>query len=61
MRFLFPQFNQSVMKYIKVKVHTESKENKILQKSADSFEIWTREKAENNKANRSIIDILSRY
>jgi uncharacterized protein YggU (UPF0235/DUF167 family) len=49
------------MKYIKVKVHAQSRENKILQKSADSFEVWTKEKAENNKANRSVIEILSHY
>jgi len=48
------------MKYIKVKVHTDSKENKIIYKKEDTYEIWTKEKAENNKANLSVLLMLSK-
>lgn len=47
------------MRYIKVKVHPDYSENKIVQKKEDSFEIWTKAPAENNKANLAVINILA--
>lgn len=47
--------------YIKVKVHADEKKNKILQKSADSFEIWVKAPAEQGRANEAVRAILAEY
>ncbi len=50
-----------IMKFIKVKVKAEAKENRIEMRDADSFEISVKEPAENNRANRAVISILAAF
>lgn len=45
--------------YIKVRPNSEKKE--ILKKSDNSYLIYIKEKAENNKANIELIKLLQRY
>ena len=47
--------------YIKTKVRTGSKEDKIIARSLDHFDIWVKDKPERNKANLKVIHILSQY
>lgn len=47
--------------YIKVKVKTESKNEKVIKKSKDTFEIFVREKAERGLANKRGIELLRDY
>jgi uncharacterized protein YggU (UPF0235/DUF167 family) len=47
--------------YIKVIVTAGAKEEGILRKSSDHFEISVREKAERNMANKKVIELLSHY
>ncbi|MEI7765394.1 MAG: DUF167 domain-containing protein [bacterium] len=47
--------------YIKVVVKAGSKKENFVQKSKDHFEISVKEKAENNMANKRIIEILALY
>lgn len=49
------------MKFIKVKVKTKAKENRVEMRSSDSFEISVKEPAENNRANRAAICILASF
>ena len=46
---------------IRVKVFAGEKKNEILKKGGNSFEIKTKEKAENNKANKAVVSILADY
>ena len=41
-------------KYLKVKVHAGEKKEKLLQKSADTFEIWVKAPAERGLANAAV-------
>ena len=47
--------------YLKVKVHADEKKNKIVQKSADSFEIWVKVPAEQGRANEAVRAILAEH
>ncbi len=47
--------------YIKVVAKAGSKKENFIQKSKDHFEISVKEKAENNMANKRIIEILALY
>ena len=47
--------------FIKVKVFPGAKEEKIIQKSADSFDVFVKEKPERGEANRAVINILTQY
>ncbi len=47
--------------YLKVKVHADEKKNKIVQKSADSFEIWVKAPAEQGRANEAVRTILAEH
>lgn len=49
------------MKYIHIKVTAGAKKESIKQKSKDHFEISVREKAENNMANKRILELLAIY
>ena len=40
--------------YFKVKVHADEKREKLLQKSADTFEIWVKAPAERGLANAAV-------
>jgi len=46
---------------IKVKVWPNSKEEEIIKKSADSFEVKVKEKPVKGLANRAVINVLSLY
>ena len=45
-------------KYIKVKVETESRKEEVFEIKPDNFNIKVKEKAENNLANRRVLEIL---
>lgn len=45
----------------RVKVHPDSKKARVEKLSENCFEIWVKEKAENNFANNSMIELLSGY
>jgi len=47
--------------YIKVKVTTGAKKEKIVEKSKDHFEIFVKEPAERNLANKRVIELLRDY
>jgi len=46
---------------IKVKVFPNSKKEKIIEKSENSFEIWVKEKPVKGQANRAVTNLLSDY
>ncbi|MFA5838838.1 MAG: DUF167 domain-containing protein [Candidatus Paceibacterota bacterium] len=45
----------------RIKVHSDSKKTKIEKLSENRFEVWVKEKAENNFANEGMIELLSEY
>jgi uncharacterized protein YggU (UPF0235/DUF167 family) len=45
--------------YIKVKVITGAKQEKIEKKAENSFNIWVKEKAERNRANNRVCEIIA--
>lgn len=47
------------MQYIKVKVHADEKKNKIVQKSADTYEIWVKAPAQEGRANEAVRAVLA--
>ncbi|MFA6094452.1 MAG: DUF167 domain-containing protein [Candidatus Paceibacterota bacterium] len=47
--------------YIKVRVTPDSKKDTLTQKSTDHFNISVREPAENNRANRRVIEIIAEH
>lgn len=47
--------------YIRIKVFPHSKKEKIIKKENNTFEIYTREKAENNRANIRSKEIIAEY
>jgi len=47
--------------YIKVVVNANSKKENLIKKNKDHFEISVKEKAENNMANKKVIELLSHY
>ena len=46
---------------IKVKVFPVSKEEKIIKKKEDSFEIKVKERPIRGEANRAVVDVLSNF
>ena len=42
-------------------MHADEKKNKIVQKSADSFEIWVKAPAEQGRANEAVRTILAEH
>ena len=46
---------------IKVKVFPDSKEEKIVKKSEDSFEVEVRARAQGGRANREVVRALTSY
>ncbi|MDP2676132.1 MAG: DUF167 domain-containing protein [bacterium] len=46
---------------VKVKAHTRSPKDAIIQKKNDSFDVYVKEKAEGGKANRAVLDALAVY
>ena len=47
--------------FIKVKAFAKSKEEKILKKKEDSFDVYVKEKAEDGKANKEIMIVLAKH
>lgn len=45
--------------YFKVKVYANAKKNEAIKKSDDSYIIYTKEKAEQGKANEAVKEMLS--
>ncbi|ACC98891.1 Uncharacterized conserved protein DUF167 [Elusimicrobium minutum Pei191] len=46
--------------YIKVKVHADEKQNKLIKKNEDTFEIWVKAPAERGLANEAVREILAK-
>ena len=46
---------------IKVKVFPKSREEKVVEKSKDSFEVWVKEEPKRGLANKAVIRILASY
>lgn len=47
--------------YIKVKVHTGEKKNKLVQKAPDTFELWVKAPAEQGRANEAVRTLLAQH
>ena len=47
--------------YLKVKVHADEKKEKLVQKSADTFEIWVKAPAERGQANAAVRSALAAH
>ena len=47
--------------YLKVKVHAGEKKEKLLEKSADTFEIWVKAPAERGQANAAVRTVLAAH
>lgn len=47
--------------YLKVKVHAGEKHNKLVEKSADTYEIWVKAPAEQGRANEAVRTILAEH
>ncbi len=48
-------------KYLKVKVHAAEKRENLLQKSADTFEVWVKAPAERGQANAAVRTALAAH
>ena len=46
---------------IKVKANVSSKEDKVIKKSEDNFEVFVKVDAQRNVANKRIIELLAEY
>lgn len=53
--------NKKVLIHFKIKAHPNSKREKVVEKSQDSFEVFVKEKAERGLANKAVIRVLSSY
>lgn len=47
--------------YVKLHVVTNTKKEKLEKISEDHFEVWVKEKAERNMANRRVIEIMKEH
>lgn len=47
--------------YIKVKVHAGEKKNKLVQKAPDTFELWVKAPAEQDRANEAVRALLAQH
>jgi len=47
--------------YIKVRVTTSAKKEKIVKKSEDHFDIFAKEPAERNLANKRVVELVRNY
>ena len=52
---------QCKIMFIKVKVFPKSKKEKIIQKSKYSFEIFVKERPQNNQANFKVFEVLAQH
>jgi len=47
--------------YYKVKVHAGARENRLLEKAPDTFEVWVKAEAERDQANAATAALLGRH
>ena len=47
--------------YLKIKVHVDTIENRLVQKSSDGFEVFVREPAESGRANKAALALLVQH
>ena len=47
--------------YIHVLVNTQAKQEKIIKKKDDYFEVWVKEKSERNQANKKVCALIANY
>ncbi len=47
--------------YLKIKLHPDSKDEHIKQTAPDRLEIWVKDRAEANMANRRMLEIIRGY
>ena len=47
--------------YLKLKVHAGAKKDRLIRKGPDRFEAWVREPAEEGRANRAVLALLSKH
>ncbi len=47
--------------FLKIKLHPKTKKQKIEKIGENKFEIWVRSKAEENKANYEMIEVLAEF
>ncbi len=47
--------------YLKVKVHAGEKKNELVEKSADTFEVWVKAPAEQGRANEAVRTLLAAH
>ena len=47
------------MAYIKVKVHADEKNNRVEQKTPDSYEVWVKAPAQQGRANEAVRALLA--
>jgi hypothetical protein len=45
--------------FYKLKVHPDAKENRLIKKGPDSFELWVKAPAERGRANTAAIELLA--
>ena len=56
--FLFPK---NRLMYIKIRAYPESKKELFIKESPDHFEVRVREKAEQNQANRRVLELVREH
>ena len=47
--------------FIKVKVHAGQKQNRLVQKAPDAYEVWVKAPAEQGRANEAVKALLAQY
>ncbi len=47
--------------YVKLRVFANAKKEKLEKASEDHFNVWVREKAERNMANKRVLEIVREY
>jgi uncharacterized protein YggU (UPF0235/DUF167 family) len=47
------------IRYYKVKVHPDARENRVVAKKLDAFEIWVKASAERGQANSAVLALLA--
>ena len=47
--------------FLRLKVHTEAKADRLVVKSPDRFEVWVRAAAEGGRANQAVLTLLAAH
>ena len=55
------KYNTCMETYLKVKVHAGEKKNKLVEKSADTYEIWVKAPAQEGRANEAVRALLAAH